>query len=149
MKKAHSHLPGGLPGSELGELYSPAPYGRKLAREPYDELLDTQVMVRILDEVSHGVPAECVEALVEGRGPAAQQRSRDRDVVGEPPEFRDAGEAAWAGTAQDPEQHGLEVVVGVVRGQDQPRAGGPGHAHQRRIAGLAPGRPGRRPSRWR
>ncbi len=48
--------------NDRDELYTPGPYSKHAAVEPKDELLETRVMARILDEVVHGVPADCVAA---------------------------------------------------------------------------------------
>lgn len=48
--------------NDRDELYTPGPYSKHAAVEPKDELLETRVMARIMDEVVHGVPVECVAA---------------------------------------------------------------------------------------
>jgi len=54
---------GSMEGSEA--RYTPQPYRRHAAVEPVDELLETRVMARIMDDVVHGMPADRVPARSE------------------------------------------------------------------------------------
>ena len=67
--------------------YTPRPYTKHTAVEPIDELLETRVMTRIMDEVVHGVPADCVAAKSdEERAFARRVRADVERTLGEEPD---------------------------------------------------------------
>ena len=79
------------------ELYTPGPYPRHAAVEPRNELLETRVMARILDEIVHGVPAECVAAgSDEERSFARRVREDVERTLAEPPDEGCTSFVDWA-----------------------------------------------------
>ena len=86
-------------GSEA--RYTPRPrdrYGdRHVALEPIDELLETRVMARILDEVVHGMPVDSVAARTEEeRAFARRVRADVERTLAETPDEGCTSYVEWA-----------------------------------------------------